>query len=717
MNGIPRLSINGVPVPLVAFFGNTDMNPRHAVIEREFRMAGREGIHLHSLISSPALRSAETDGKKYLDLKNDLMTAINADPDGFILLRVNVGRYGNTRGYADSELVRFASERAVAGPMVSIASDLWLSDAKKMLQDLVAFIRNDPTYSKRIIGYHLDCGEWFQHMFRENGLDVSEANSRMFRTWLAAKYATDAALREAWGESGVSLATAVVPPDLPGNRSFVPEPRTLLLHPSDRRFIDYLDYVSDLVADRIAQLAAAVKQASAGESIVIAFYGYHFELADPQSGHFSLRKLLASRDIDGLSGPLTYLDRNFSEQVYPQQAPGSTGAFMSPVDAVQRAGKIWFNESDNRTVINRTGSATRHDTYLVPIRTVPEILEVHKRDVGAVMIRGAAVCFVDLWSVGWLDDPAIWENAGKLSRLYAAYAQTRTAPRYEAAFLVDEKALSLVAQPTDSAYSLLRSQRYDIYRAGIRFGLFTVEDLTEGRLPDAKLLFVLDPFRISAEKSEKILAAAAAGGRTIVFVYGFGETSPADIARLTGMEIHSATARGSVRMIPAAAAAAFGLRADGFFGADVQATPRWFVARGADAVLGRFQDSGKDAFAVKDNGAFRSVFYGGMRLDAEVIRALVRYAGGHVFLDTDDVVMANDDLLVVHASRPGMKTVRFPAATDVHDYFTGTWSLGVTSIRIDMKEAETRYLFFGSKAAIEGRRLPAWVVAAETGAR
>lgn len=340
VNGIPRLSINGTVVPPVMFFGNTDMNARYAVIEEEFRKAGAGGIHLHSIVSSPALRDARADGDNYLDLENDLNCAITGDPEGYVLLRVNVGRYGTTSEYGESELVKFASSRFAAGPMVSIASDAWLTDAKKMLKDTVTFIRNDPTYSKHVIGYHLECGEWFQYMFRENGADISEANSRKFRKWLKVKYATDAELRSAWENPGVNLATAVVPSDLPGNLSFVSESRTLMLLASDQRYVDYLDYISDLVSGRIAEPAATIKAACADENIVIAFYGYLFELSDPQSGHFSLGRLLADDNLDGFAGPIRQWGQTWTIDISlgggvrnpstPRVAPRASGTAGSP---------------------------------------------------------------------------------------------------------------------------------------------------------------------------------------------------------------------------------------------------------------------------------------------------------------------------------------------------------------------------------------------------
>lgn len=706
VNGIPRLYINTKQVPPLMFFGNTDMNARYDTLISEFSKAAKGNIHLHSIISSPEIGGSNPPEIQYFDLMNDLDTMIAGDPEGYALLRINVGKYYNTGNYPADEIVRYVQTRAEYNPMVSIASDTWFEQAKTMLKETVEFIRSDPLYSKHVMGYHLDCGEWFQYMFRENGLDISPANTRKFREWLKIKYSTNAALRTAWGNPLITLDIAAVPQDLPGNLSGKPETLTLMLKTTDQRYIDYLDYIGDLVSSRIDGLAAAIKDASNDENIVIAFYGYLFELADPQSGHYSLEKLLKSKNIDGFSSPECYLDRNVGE-LFPKQPAGSTGAYMTAVDSVQRAGKLWFVESDQRTYINRYGAATENDTYLVPAESVGEIVEIAKRDVGANMIRGAAIWFMDLWAVGWLDEQEIWDNNGKLADLYQAYAMTqKSTPKLDVAFVVDEKAMSLVSQPTDSAWHFLSYQRYDFYRAGISWGMYTMQDLLDNRIKDSKVIFVLTPFRLSAANVVKIKAAAA--GKTIVFSYGFGSTSASDILSLTGMTITQLNDRTNVQLTPAAGASALDLQAKSTMGASVSANPRWVVSSGSDSAIGQYAD-GKTGFAVKDNGAYKAVFFGGMRMDVDVIRAIIRYAGGvNVFTESDDVVMANENMLIIHSSKTGVKTIRFPVKCDVYDYFEGTWYTGVTSIKTSIALGQTKYYFFGKKTEIEAMKLPIW---------
>lgn len=706
VNGTPKMYVNGKMVPPILFFGNTDMNARSEVLTEEFKKAAKGNIHLHSIISSPEIGSSNPPEVQYFDMANDLDTMIQGDPNGFALLRVNVGKYYNTSSYPKSDIVQYAGSRAQFNPMVSIASDLWFEQAKSMLKAMVTYIRKDAVYSKHVMGYHLECGEWFQYMFRENGADLSPANTKKFREWLKTKYQSDANLKKAWGDSLASLSTAKVPEDLPGNLSGVPESLTLMLKTTDRKYTDYLDYIGDLVSSRIDGLAGAIKEAGNRENIVIAFYGYLFELADPESGHFSLEKLLKSKNIDGLASPECYLDRNYNE-LFPKQAPGGTGAYMTAVDSVLSAGKMWFVESDQRTFINRAEASTEHDTYLVPIQSVGEIIEVAKRDIGSNLVHGAGIWFMDLWSVGWLDDQAIWDSNGKLAELYQAYSNYRKkSPQLDVAFIVDEKAMSLVSQPTDSAWHFLSYQRYDFYRAGIRWGMYTMKDVLNGNLSGAKVLFFLTPFRLSTENVNKIKQIAA--GKTLVFSYGFGSTIPQDVSLLTGMKIVQVDGKGPLQMTVASGAGAIGLQSKTVFGTAVNANPKWVVESGADSVIGKYQD-GKTGFAIKNNGSYKTVFFGGMRMDTDVIRAIVKYAGNTpVFTESDDVTMANENLLVIHSSKNGVKTLTFPSKCDVYDYFHNQWYLNVSSFKISMNMGETLYFFYGKKSEIEAMKLPVW---------
>ena len=175
-----------------------------------------------------------------------------------------------------------------------------------------------------------------------------------------------------------------IPRDLPNNVSSDNSyPNTLMLDTSERRFVDYLDYINELVASRIDFFAKTVKDASGGSLLVIAFYGYIFELSDSQSGHYDMRALLDSEYIDGFAGPVTYADRTGKNG-----SVGATSAYMTVADSVMRNGKLWFSESDQRTFVNGSPDGgwlpnlTSLEDYTMSTARSRHVHGARRRDVG-----------------------------------------------------------------------------------------------------------------------------------------------------------------------------------------------------------------------------------------------------------------------------------------------------------------------------------------------
>jgi hypothetical protein len=74
-------------------------------------------------------------------------------------------------------------------------------------------------------------------------------------------------------------------------------------------------FISEQVEHAIASSAAAVKQATGGRGLVVAFYGYLNELGGhraPGSGHLALGALLADPNIDGIASPYKCVARGFA---------------------------------------------------------------------------------------------------------------------------------------------------------------------------------------------------------------------------------------------------------------------------------------------------------------------------------------------------------------------------------------------------------------------
>jgi hypothetical protein len=89
-----------------------------------------------------------------------------------------------------------------------------------------------------------------------------------------------------------------------------------------------------------------------------------------------------------------------------------------------------------------------------------------------------------------------------------------------------------------------------------------------------------------------------------------------------------------------------------------------------------------------------SHFYDSRTFDVTRIRDLARQAGVHVFVDDDheDVLYANESLIVLHSGSSGRRTLRLPQKCDVTDLVSGkTWH-AADRVALEVAEFETRLL-------------------------
>jgi hypothetical protein len=70
-------------------------------------------------------------------------------------------------------------------------------------------------------------------------------------------------------------------------------------------------------------------------------------------------------------------------------------------------------------------------------------------------------------------------------------------------------------------------------------------------------------------------------------------------------------------------------------------------------------------------GDYATVFSCAVPLPADLIRALARFSGTHVYAEDDDLVFADSCTLAVHSVRPGTRTIRLPRTVRVRDLVSG----------------------------------------------
>ncbi len=180
------------------------------------------------------------------------------------------------------------------------------------------------------------------------------------------KYGSDQALSNAW-KKNVLLGHVEIP-SVPCNINFKenrnPENKLFINLKENPDISDVYDFISDFNIRMMDELSEVVKRATNFKSLVMNFYGYLFELGDSKTGHNSLYKLLKSPYVDILCSPIGYLDR----------IEGGYMSYMSPVDSVLKAGKLWFVEDDTKTCLAPDDGKNEEDPFNKKVSTLENTL-------------------------------------------------------------------------------------------------------------------------------------------------------------------------------------------------------------------------------------------------------------------------------------------------------------------------------------------------------
>ena len=689
INGVPRLVIDGDTTTGNLFFVNGDIYySSKDIYTSQIVYASAGGIHNYSTIYNidyNANLNTAAHGR-YVHLRNILDNILDADKDAKILLRVST-----------VALAEWLGEEATADSdtgWVTMASDKWEEETVKRIKDMVAYILSVPRYAASVYGYHLDCGEWFPRGFTVKP-DTCATNSAKFREWLKKKYVFDTLLQNAWGSTQYTLKNATVPEDLPINSD---PSRSLLLGKTGQRFIDYNRYWSELTAARIEAFGKAIKEASGNKSVVIAFYGYYFEQYHASTGHWALQKLLESPYVDGFASPTSYSDRGAGAS-----SVLASSAYMSVADTIARAGKLWLMESDQRTYINKSDREQDVTSY-PPLKSIWEIAMVHRREMGISMVHSTAMYPMDLGGYGWYDDAEIWNNFGLLDTASLAYKDSQSSQStFEVAVVVDEAASAAVGSAWNLSSSAFSGTLSNMYRAGVSFGLFELDDVLNGEADDCKLYIFVNPHLLNSTDVTKLCDKLHKNGKTAVYMYSFGDLSSADMKKLTGMSMTTVNTNISHALSVITPSNISGISSvNGCTG-----NPKTYCTSYTNP-LAKFSD-GTVGMALYEGDGYNSVFYGSNQLSIDNIRALAKYAGANVFVEGSDSLVANQDMLVLSARSQGNKTVSFSKSVDVYDYFNNVWYEDVTSFNaVGMAAGETRWFFYGEREKIEQKALPVW---------
>jgi len=708
-NGTPTLFLDDKPV-----YGNMHLFGGWNPDKMDYTQAaiGRfasNGIHIYSFDAV----GAEWNGPRlggpgeydFTDTAPRMQKVLAIDPDAMFLLRMGFEthwqspRWWNALHPDDVEILSDGSQWGA-----SYASRAWQEDVSNFLRAYIEHLKAVGLYD-RVIAYQIavgTCGEWIKSwvcMDAESG-DFSPVMQARFRGWLRARYHDDpAALQAAWAKPDVTFDTAEVPSGPEQDHTehgLFRDPHTA------RNVVDFYECYADTAAESLLGICHAVKDATHGEKITGAFFGYLLDLAWnnaffvdgdrnqaasevstlQRSGHLGLRTLLRSPDIDFLVSPYSYAFRGL----------GGDGLPMQPTDSLRVHGKLYLFEEDTLMHNNFDPGKRMHP--------LSRSVSIYHRNFAQVLIHGLGITWMENSDLA--EDPSLIPTMLRWHKRYDDIGQwalglDRT-PSAEVAVFFDDRSPLYEANRNDIDLPLIAHQRVmSLNRFGAPHDLYLLEDLLDdrpagGRLPPYKLYVFLNPFHLNDRQRQKLHQILGQGGlvRTALWMYGAGylnsdagenAASLDNMRQLTGFGFGMGRSFWSAKMhlTDFNHPITCGLPQDWFWGTDRAIAPIFHIADSAATVLGEvIYGLGRcqPGLAIKDYqpaGAaqpFRSVYAATPGLPAPVLRGIARHAGVHLYNEDGDVLYAGPELLSVHTVAGGERTFKLPRPVEVvYDLF------------------------------------------------
>ena len=623
--------------------------------------AGLKLIHVYGrLLNAP-------DGNyDFSFVDNVIYTALRGNPEAHLVLRITFRDSVNPEFYWEhpDELVMLDDGTRMRHP--SLASKVWREEIRKMLTALVRHIQEGP-YVDRVVGILPSEGEEGQWMHYWGGddpaqpgtlTDYSPAMLNYFREWLARKYGTDEALQAAWGQPGVTLATAEIPSR--AARVGHPEEGVFRKLPRDRAVIDYAEVLSDVVAEGVAEYCRVVKEASGGKMITGILYGHIMDLGGTfmaeQVGYLKLRKVIECPDLDFFAGPISYWSQ-FRDM-------GGPGAFDYPTPATLRLhNKFWINEVDLRTHLL---DSTDH---VSDVNTAKKTNEAIAREFALSLCSNAGLWLCNLagGQRAWFDDAETADAIGRLQWPIAVNAPRQDLRSVaEVAVVFSDRSLAYLRPLATNAprtqdgimETLMVWQRLALRRLGAPFDAYLADDFLNPELPHYKFYVFMDTFYLTDEERAAIQKRLAEDNATALWFYAPGVIDgkildSAKIAELTGISVTLDFAtREAAGMVEAETGKPLNLPQQYSF--LPAATPQ--VDEMTEVLA--YKADGKTPAVVRKGKTYYSAYAG---LTPEFLRKIAREAGVFLYSEDDDAIYVNASYLAVHTSKlPGPRTITLP---------------------------------------------------------
>lgn len=670
----------------IAFYrtGNPCVNLAPDVLPQQIKLAAAAGIDFVSF-PLPLFWPKPGSEPDWTGIDADCQTVLNANPDALLLPRIS--------SYAPEWWLRDHPDECMVwdkpnpgGTMFNVASTLYRREAGKYLSLLITHL--EEKFGPHMAGYHIcgqNTGEWFYHETWSTYLNgYAGCDLRAWREWLAKRYGNNAALQAAWHDPEASLDSAAVPSPAvrrAASAGVLRDPAT------EQPVIDFGEFQQESIADCICELARTAREASGGRKLVLFFYGYLFEFSNCRngpatSGHYALRRVLDSPDIDILCSPISYFDRGL----------GGNAPSMTAAESVALAGKMYLEEDDTATYL----SSGDFPGWMEKVDTVEKTNQELVRNTSQCALRNFATWWMDLGATGWFNDPRMWEEMARLKPLDRYFLDHPTPYRPDVAAVIDEQSLLRVAYgPQAATINGIYGVRRPLGRMGCPFGQYLLDDVAGGKV-HAKLYVFLDAWHLSPGQGEKLLENTRGATRIWCYAPGYpddGNPSLEEMEKLTGFRMKKIS-QVAAMALPADAGKKLGLHTPLGIGKVMEPL---FAVKDAtpEETLATYPD-GSVAIAMRRTADGISLFVGPPGLSSELLRLAADQSKIHIFTRTDCNVYANGPFLVLHGSQDGSLVVDTGTPAPLFDAMSGENVGNGPLWPVTLKKGETRVLQIGT---------------------
>lgn len=597
-------------------------------------------------------------------LARRLESIIETCPDMYVIFRVNLSPPVWWESTYPEDMMLFA-DGTRKGP--SWASDRWVEQASVAIRDLIRQVERLPS-AERVIGYEPNSREWCLAGVIEGKYgDYSQPMIEAFQDWLRRKYLDERSLQRSWKDPSVAFASATLP--TPAQR--METDCFTFRNPSlSRRALDFYEFLSDMLSGRAIHFCKIVKEETQNRKLAGAMYGYIMEgwgnLDRIQgAGHLALLKVLNSPWVDYLASPYSYHDRRI----------GKDGPFMLATESVKLHGKLYLCEVDDYY-------ERETDKLGFRLQDLHEGLAVMKRCFANALTHNVGLWWFDMWN-GAYSNVVLLEAISKMKRTGDLSLSFDRASAAEIAVVVDEKSL-LYVKPDDNLFvPLIKAQRQEYAKMGAPYDVYLLDDLADKRVPNYRMYLFPNAFHVTDAQRRAIERKVQRGGSVAVWMYAPGfvdeNLSVASMSSLIGMEMarEEASRKLWIDVTTLDHSVTKALPKGMAFGTDNLLGPVFFakddhvVVLGRYRPAGRFESDGKPGFCLKKSANWTSVYIGTPSVPSNILRGIAKYAGVHVYGDSDDVLYANRNFIALHVSEPGNRRIALSRRSWVYDVFDG----------------------------------------------